>query len=53
MLLEEMDSYRYSTSFLPVRVIERQVVHCSRAKELVDALGQVFHINICQHMTLC
>ena len=41
---------RYSTSFLPVRVIERQVVHCSWAKELVDALGQVFHVHIWQHI---
>lgn len=54
MLFGELQSYikaKLSTSFLPVRIIERQLVHGSWAKKLVGALGQVFNINICRHMT--
>lgn len=42
-----------STSFRPVWIIERQIVHCSWAKELAKVLGQVFHILICKHITCC
>jgi hypothetical protein len=34
------------TVLLSVWVIERKIIHSVRAKELVDALGQVLHVHI-------
>lgn len=37
-----------TTSFFPVRIVDGQVVHRSGPKELIEALSQVFHVDIYQ-----
>lgn len=52
--IDRWQPHKHSTSFLSVWIIQGQIVDRSRSKELMKALGQVFHINACRNgATLC
>lgn len=52
--IDRWQPHKHSTSFLSVWVIQGQIVDRPRSKELMKALGQVFHINACRNgATLC
>lgn len=47
--IDRWQPHKHSTSFLSVWIIQGQIVDRSRSKELMKALGQVFHINACRN----